>query len=123
MPLKPDLGGHQPSPHVIRYANRVARLSRGAAPAGYALIKPDVLSTRLAGHLWWRRWGPPRDAFWVWTVVDGQFTDSYITEPDRVFEETVTWDRGVFEHYGELLAAEWLTGRDGTRVRADAFGA
>lgn len=81
-----------------------------------------MFSTHLAGRLWWRRWGPARDAIWIWTVVDGRFSDAYVTEPDRVFEESVMWDGGAFEHQSEVLAAEWLTGSDEDQVRAQVFG-
>jgi len=120
VPLRPDFADHVPDLRVVRYDNRVARLRRDGTLAGHVLVQTQAWAEVVAGHLWWRRWGPARDALDLWTVVDGRFDDAYVTTTETIGAIEM-WDRGEFEHHDEILAADWLSAEDSVTESAAVF--
>jgi hypothetical protein len=76
----------------------------------------------VSGRLWWRRWGPTTDELVVWTLVDGRFSDDYVWGPDVIFESLQLWDRGTFEHQGEIFVVRWLEADEAATIRTSVFG-
>jgi len=71
-------------------------------------VQPDVLSTVIGGHLWWRRWSPPEEFVILWIrTPDHHDTDTWVL-PDDLIGEVDDWDQGIFRWVGEVLQLSWL---------------
>lgn len=71
-------------------------------------VQPDVLSTVIGGHLWWRRWSPPEEFVILWIrTPDHHDTDTWVL-PDDVSGEVDDWDQGIFRWVGEAYQLSWL---------------
>ena len=121
MPLRPDFSRHHPDPRFDRYRERVGRLFRDDAEVGLVLIEVEPYCEQVGGYLWWRRWGQTRDVLWVWTVVDGNFSDSLVPD-DASVDELRDYDAGRFGHYGETLRVVWTDHAESEHLRASQFG-
>ena len=121
MPFNPDFSQHRPDPRLDRYRGRVGRLSRHDQRVGYVLVEAEPYAEQQAGHLWWRRWGRPQDLLWVWTVIDGEPSDSLV--PDDATEyELREYDAGHFRYREEVLAVSWTDPIESKRLRTAQFG-
>jgi hypothetical protein len=123
VPRRRDFSSHVTAPDVAQHDGRVARLLRDGLPVGHLLVQTQPYAEVVAGHLWWRRWGPTVDALWLWTVVDGRFVDTMVTEPDLVTAELQMWGRAECEHDGEMLTLRWLEPVEAAMVASSVFGA
>lgn len=121
MPRKPDFTRHQPDARFDAYRDRVGRLFRGDDEVGLALVQVEPYAMSSGGHLWWRRWEASRDHLWIWTVVDGQFSDSLLPD-DASGDELADYAAGRFRHYGESLRIDWLDADESRRLRLSEFG-
>ncbi len=121
MPLRPDFSHHRPDPRFDRYRDRVGRLYRGENGAGLVLVLVEPLSSTVGGHMWWRRWGPTRDVLWEHTVVDGNFSDTFMPE-DAADEVLADYDAGRFDYYGEAMRVVWTDASESVRLRSLEFG-
>ncbi|MDP9460812.1 MAG: hypothetical protein M3Q22_11390 [Actinomycetota bacterium] len=121
MPLRPDFSQHRQDPRFDRYRGRVGRLFRGDDEVGLVLVEVEPYSEQVDGHLWWRRWGRTRDVLWVWTIVDGTFSDSLVPD-DGSEDELGDYDAGRFSHYGETLGVLWADPAESKHLRASQFG-
>lgn len=120
MPLRPEFGQHNPDPRVARYHARVGKLLRGDEEVGLVLLLVRAYAEQCGGYWWWRRWGSTRDALWLWTIVDGRFSDHWVT--DAVEEELDAYDNDRYWHYGEVLAVRWTDPEESAHLRKSAFG-
>ena len=116
MPRTPDWSLHQPDHRLDEYRERAARLFRGADEVGALLVKVQPFATQVSGHLWWKQWGPSQDIFWLWSVVDGRFSDS-MGPANAVDDELRDLQAGRFHYYGEELRVQWLSGAEAEQVR------
>jgi hypothetical protein len=121
MPRRPDFSRHRQDPRFDRYRGRVGRLLRGSDEAGLVLVIVEPYAEQVGGHLWWRRWGPTHDLLWLWTVVDGQYSDSLVPD-DASEEELHDYDTGRYLHYGEDLTVLWMDADGSKRLSAAHFG-
>ena len=82
----------------------------------------EPYSEQVGGHLWWRRWGGTQDVLWVWTIVDGNFSDALV--PDDASEaELREYDAGRFGYYGgQTLLVVWLNREESKRLQVSQFG-
>ncbi len=122
MPLRPDFTHHRQDPRFDRYRGRVGRLFRAGDEVGLVLIEVEPYCEQVGGHLWWRRWGPTQDLLWVWTIVDGNFSDALVPA-DASEAELRDYDAGRFNYYGEPLAVAWTDPPESNRLRSTQFGA
>ncbi len=84
------------------------------------LVEVEAYCEQVGGHLWWRRWSRSRDILWVWTVVDGEFSDAVV--PDEISEaELHDYAAGRFSHCGETLSVFWTGREESHRLRAAHF--
>ena len=121
MPRRPDFSRHQPDPRFDRYRQRVGRLFRDEEEVGLVLVEVEAYAEQVGGRLWWTRWGPSQDVLWLWTLVDGDFSDTLV--PDDAAEgELSDYDAGRFEHAGEVLHVQWTDEQESRRLRASQFG-
>jgi hypothetical protein len=121
MPRKPDWSKHVPDPRLISYRGAVARLFRGDEEIGLALVRIEPHAQLLSGRLWWRRWAPSHDRPWVFTIVDGTFSDSVVDE-DGIEDEVRDWEAGRFRYCGEVLLAQWVPAAEAAHLRRSQFG-
>lgn len=121
MPLRPDFSQHRPDPRLDLYRDRVGRLYRAEDEVGSVLVLVEPWSMTVGGHLWWRRWGPSRDVLWEHTVVDGNFSDTFVPE-DATDEVLAFYDSGRFDYYGEAMRVVWTDALDSWRLRSREFG-
>jgi hypothetical protein len=121
MPRRPDFAQHRPDPRLDRYLDRVDRLFRDDEEVGHVLVLTWTYAEQVGGHLWWRRWGPTRDLLWLWTVVDGQFSDDLVPD-DATEEELAAYDECRFRHYGETLRVRWTDAEESAHFRSSVFG-
>lgn len=121
MPRRPDFSQHQPDPRLDRYRERVGVLCRDQVEVGWVLVKVEPYSERSGGHLWWSRWESARDVLWLWTLVDGKFSDTYLAD-EGVDKELADYDAGRFGYYGEVLGVVWADPAESRRLRASQFG-
>lgn len=121
MPLRPDLAQHRADPRLDRYRDRVGHLFRDDEEVGLVLVLTQAYAESVGGYLWWRRWGPTQDLLWLWTVVDGQFSDTLV--PDDVTEESLAaFDGCRYWYYGETLRVKWCDPEESARLRSSVFG-
>ena len=120
MPRRPDFSQHRADPRFDGYRDRVGRLFRAEKEVGVLLVRVEPLAESAGGHLWWTRWGESRDVLWLWTLVEGRFDDSYVSD-DVADEELISFDLGRFVHYGQALRVVWLDAEESARVRAATF--
>jgi hypothetical protein len=120
MPLRPDFTQHRPDPRLDRYRDRVGRLFRGGNEVGLVLVQAQAEAEQVGGRLWWRRWGPTRDALWLWTIVDGEFSDHWVA--DGLDEELASYGQGRFLLAGEELSVRWADVEESASLRRSAFG-
>lgn len=121
MPLRPDFSQHRPDPRFGRYRDRVGRLYRDDDGVGWVLVLVEPYAVQVGGHLWWRRWGSTRDWLWEWTVVNGNFSDTYVPE-DAADEVLADYDSGRFDYYGEALRVVWTDASESEKLRSLEFG-
>lgn len=121
MPRRPDFAQHRPDPRLDRYRDRVGRLFRGDEEVGLVLVQVQAYAEQVGGYLWWRRWGPTRDLLWLWTVVNGQFSDELVPD-DATEEELAAFDECRYRHYGETLRVRWTGPEESARLRSSVFG-
>ncbi len=120
MPLRPDFSEHRQDPRFDHYRGRVGRLVRGGEEVGLVLVGVEPYCEQVGGHLWWRRWSRTQDILWVWTIVDGKFSDALV--PDEASEaELRDYSAGHFSHYGETLSVVWTDRPESHRLRAAHF--
>lgn len=121
MPRRPDFSHHRPDPRFDRYRERVGRLFRDQAEVGWVLVEIEPCSEQVGGRLWWVRWDTTRDVLWLWTLVDGRFSDTLVTD-EGVDDVLQDHDSGRFEYYGEVLRVVWTDDAESQRLRASRFG-
>jgi hypothetical protein len=121
VPFKPDWSKHKPDSRFNEYRERVARLFRGDEEVGLLLVRVEPFAQVLSGRLWWTRWSEPYDVLWMWTIVDGEFSDSYLPD-EAVDEELRGYADGRYEHYGEGLLLKWTTPQESAHLRRSEFG-
>lgn len=121
MPRRPDFSQHRPDPRFDRYRERVGRLFRGEDEVGFVLVEVEPYAEQVGGHLWWSRWDTSRDVLWLWTIVDGAFSDTLLPE-DAADEELQNYDAGLFEYYGEQLRVLWTDEPESRHLRSTEFG-
>lgn len=109
-------------PHLDRYRERVARLSKDSEHRGFLLVSVEQVSDRLSGRLWWTSWTAWRE-FIIAGVV---FTDGY--PPDDSFwvdedldAELDRWRRGEFRYLTGPFTMEWLDADASLQVAQRAF--
>ena len=84
-------------------------------------VQPEVMSTVVGGHLWWRRWSPPQEfVILVIQTPDHHFTDDWVS-PDELDDELYDWDQGRFLYIGETYQLTWLDDAETAVIRGD-FG-
>ena len=98
----------------------MGRLFRGDEEVGLVLVLVEAYSKHVGGSLWWRRWAQPWDAVWLWTVIEGQFSDHWIT--DEIDEELAAYDAGRYRHQGETLRVRWTVPEEAAHLRRSKFG-
>lgn len=121
MPRRPDFSQHRPDPRFDRYRERVGRLFRDEVEVGLALVEVEPYAEQVGGRLWWTRWDNSRDVLWLWTLVDGTFSDTLVPD-DAAAAELQDYDAGSFEHYGESLRVLWTDREESRRLRSTEFG-
>ena len=121
MPRRPDFSQHQPDPRLDRYRQRVGRLLRDGDEVGLVLVEVEPYAEQVGGHLWWTRWGATRDLLWLWTLVDGSFSDTLVPD-DATEDELRDFDAGRFVQYGEVLGVRWTDEEESRRLRASQLG-
>lgn len=121
MPRRPDFSQHLPDPRFDRYRERVGRLFRDEMEVGLVLVEVEPYAEQVAGHLWWTRWDTSRDVLWLWTLVDGKFSDTVVPD-DAADAELRDYDAGRFQHYGDSLRVMWTDDEESRRLRATEFG-
>lgn len=99
----------------------MARLYRGDDEAGLLLVRTEPVALQESGHFWWRRWGEPREWFWLWTVIDGKFSDT-LGPDDLADGQLLEFASGFFELYGETFRLEWVSEAEAERLRDTQFG-
>lgn len=122
MAWKPAFAGHLVVEPFASYRGRVGRLYRGEAEVGLLLVRVDQLALHLSGHLWWKRWGQPEDFFWLFTVVDGQLSDTWLVPTDMTENEVRDWSEGRYEHGDEVLRLVWVPQEEAARLARSEFG-
>lgn len=120
MALRPDFTQHRPDPRLDRYRDRVGRLFRGDNEVGLVLVQVQAQADQVGGRLWWRRWGATRDALWLWTIVDGKFSDHW-TSSEGLEEELAGFGAGVLLFVGEELSVRWVDEAESASLRRIAF--
>ena len=121
MPRKPDLSRHVPDPRLDPYRERVARVFRGGEEVGLLLVRVDVYAEAESGRWWWTRWGPTYDVLWLFSLVDGSFSDT-VVPPEAVDGELDDYAKGLYHHYGEVLRVRWTTPEESAYLRRSRFG-
>jgi len=121
VPWKPDFSSHKPELRFAAYRDRVGRLFRDDEEVGLLLVLTEPVSMQESGHLWWKRWGKPYEQLWLWTIVDGNVSET-LGPDDYADEELQEFASGRFLHYGEKLRVEWVPEEDAERLRATQFG-
>ncbi len=121
VPLRPDFSQHRPDPRFDRYRDRVGRLFRSDREVGLVLVEVHPYAEVVGGWLWWRRWGPSRDALFLYTTVDGQFSDHVVQ--DAADDELAEYDAGRFWYYGEPLDVRWTGAEESAHLRSSWFAA
>jgi hypothetical protein len=121
MPWKPDFSQHRPEARFAGYRDRVGRLFRDHEEVGLLMVRTEPVSTQESGHLWWRRWGKPYEQLWLWTIVDGNFSDT-LGPDDYADEQLREFASGRLLHYGETLRIQWVSEKDAERLRETQFG-
>jgi len=121
MSRRPDFAQHQPDPRFDRYRDRVGRLFRDRDEAGLVLVVAEPYAELIGGRLWWRRWTRTRDVLWLWTLVDGQHSDTVLTDDEASQEELLRYDEGRFDYYGESLRVVWTDPEESARLRQGHF--
>ena len=99
----------------------MGRLFRGVNEVGLVLVTIEPYAEASGGRLWWTRWGRTHDILWLWSIVDGVFSDEVVPD-DAADDELTGYDSGRFMHYGEALRVAWLSQEESTDLRASAFG-
>lgn len=104
MSLRPGSTQHRPDPRLGHYRDRVGRLFRGGNEVGLVLVQVQAQAEQVGGRLWWRRWGATRDALWLWTIVDGEFSDHWVV--DGLDEELASYGQGRFSSRAKSSACD-----------------
>jgi hypothetical protein len=120
VPFKPDWSKHETDPRFDQYRERVGRLFRGHDEVGLLLVRVEPYAEVESGHLWWSRWSKSYDVLWLWTIVDGEFNDSYLPG-DAVEQELHYYAAGLYDHYGETLCVRWTSAEESARLRRSEF--
>jgi hypothetical protein len=57
----------------------------------------------------------------VETIVDGDFSDGFVSDSDLQDEWLRSWEAGRCLHYGEVLLAQWTPEDEAARLRRSQF--
>ncbi len=119
MPWKPRNFTAVRDTRLDPYWNRAAIVSNGDAYISTIFAEISTLVTQVSGHLWWTRWGEPREFIILHErTVDGFLNDHWILDDNldehlEVWEKNTTWDKG------ELRDLRWLDDAGSVAVRQD----
>jgi len=65
-------------------------------PVGHVLIEATVYWQRVSGRLRWRRWGAPQQCADVYTLINGNYSESFGQDPELAGAAR-QWASGHFE--------------------------
>ena len=85
------------------------------------LVRVEPYAEVASGRLWWSRWSDSYDMLWLFSIVDGNFSDTLVPA-ERAEDELQDWSQGRYEHYGEVLRAAWVSVEESDRLRQSEFG-
>ena len=90
------------------YRHRAAEFRDAAGNVGTIYVEPELMSTQLRGHLWWRTWERAREHVILWIDDPGLGpTDSWIMADD-MDQEIDHWERHEFPWLGDMCQLTWL---------------
>lgn len=72
------------------------------------LVEVEPYAEQVAGHLWSTRWDKSRDVLWLWTLVDGRFSDTLVPD-DAADDELRDYDAGCSSTTGSTYGCDGWT--------------
>ncbi len=107
-------------PDLAPFVDRAAEVWDGDEFAGLVYVEADWFSELLRGHLWWRRWGRPREFVTLYLRrQDGTFDQWRITDLDEVDASILDLNRERLTIDGRRHRITWLTPTASASVAAE----
>ena len=124
MPWKPVFPQVPPHP-AQSFDFRVAEvLAIGDGPVGHVLVFAEPYAQQ-SGHLWWKSLSHPHMTLEIWSYIDGEFEDTFLSDVGGAVErlqrgEWPLWPTPEDDARTYLLV--WLGIDESRRVSMEAFG-
>lgn len=80
---------------------------------------PQAYAEATSGRLLWTRWSPAEDALNVLSIVDGKWSDAWVSAP--LDHELDDYDAGIFRYLGEQLTVEWCSAEESAVLKQKHF--
>jgi hypothetical protein len=116
MPWRPDWSPSPVDHRLDPYRDRggVVLLDDGVLRI---YVQVDQMCTQVSGHLWWRRWSPPREFVILHMLLDEETpTDTYLDEED-LDNELTYWAGGRFLWLGREYPLAWFRTHESAALR------
>lgn len=87
-------------------------------------VRPWVIANRIAGHLWWQRWGPQYEVSAGYVLMDGDdvdATDDWVDRPENVAAAVDDWEADRFVCVGREFQVSWVDADESRRIRDEVF--
>jgi len=95
---------------------------RRQRPGRACPLEATVYWQRASGRLWWRRWRAPQQCADVYTLSNGNYSESFGQDPELA-EAARQWASGHFEgDDGRQYRVTWLSTEESVRAAARVFG-
>lgn len=124
MPWKPEFPPAPPHP-AQSFDFRVAEvLAIGDGTVGHVLVFAEPYAQQ-SGHLWWKSLSDPHMTLEIWSYIDGEFEETFLSDVggavDRLQRgEWPVWPADDDDARTYLL--RWLDADESRRVSIEAFG-
>lgn len=118
MPWWPkDCDGGVVDHRIDPYRDRGAVVSDNGEPVMRVFVQVDLERQHAAGHLWWRRWSPPREFVVLHMLMrDGFQTDSWLSD-EVLSDELDDWSQGRFRWDGRPMRIDWFEASQSQTLR------
>jgi hypothetical protein len=125
MPWKPEFPPVPPHP-AQSFDFRVAEvLAIGDGPVGHVLVFAEPYAQQ-SGHLWWKSLSHPHMTLEIWSYIDGEFEDTFLSDVGGAVERLQRGEWPVWptddDDDARTYLLRWLDAEESRRVSREAFG-
>lgn len=118
VPRRPDRSQSPRTDHRLDpYRNRGGVVVLDDHQVLHVYVQVDALWTQTSGHLWWRRWSPPREFVILHMLFDDETQGDTWLVDDALDDELADWSKGRFKWDGHERPLTWFHAEESAGLR------